>query len=78
MFQGGTGGVFDSEANLRAPGRVRYEPYRSGSHYDMGQAIGNDGFAVVELDDRGVRRVLKVSLQEYGVLEILTSSEASA
>jgi len=70
-FQGGPAGILDSSADVSQPGRVRYEPYRSASHYEMGQTIKKDGFAVIELADQGVSRRLKVALPEYGTLEIL-------
>lgn len=74
-FNGGPAGIFAPEANLQILGPVSYVPYRGISHYEMGKAIRKYGFAVVEVEDCGSRRALKISHLAYGILEILASNE---
>jgi len=71
-YQGGEAGAFEDIVYPQKEGPVRYEPYRSGSHFKMITAIEKEGFANIEFSDGGTLRRAKVSLSEYGVLNILT------
>jgi hypothetical protein len=70
-FEGGAAGIFLDDGFPQFPGRYRYMPYRSGSHYRMGQRIQATGSAVCTYDDGGRRvRFTVRSCGEYGLLDL--------
>ena len=70
-FKGGAVGHFEERQYPSAPGRYRYMPYRSSSHYFMGREFATKGHALCDFDD-GDRMVefTILSRPEYGVLEL--------
>src|SRR5262245_58114707 len=73
---GGTAGRFDEPTFPRAPGRYKYEPYRSGSHYLLGMQLTTKGRAECEYVDEGrTVRFAVIGCPEYGVLELSDFSD---
>ena len=70
-YNAGRVGYFEEEQYPAADGRYRYMPYRSGSHYAMGQLARKKGRAECNYELDGIKTYFAVvGIPEYGVLEL--------
>ena len=70
-FEDGAAGILRETLPLTADGFISYEPYRSGSHYDMHEALRSGSQARCEYMHEGSRHSFTVvSAPDYGRLSV--------